>query len=208
MTVLRFSAAVITALMLISRPSSAANFSITSNSTTAQTLGTGAGQTGSVSSGVSLTVSSTAIAVTISGNNAMLTNGGTISQTGTDRVIRDNTGVTNLVINNGGGTNFAALMQTADADVIQMNKTPASITFNNYGTLTSLNASKAGSQAIDFNAILSGANTLNNFSTGVIQASEADAVRPVMNGVVSNAGTIKSTWATTSSGSSSDGVDA
>lgn len=112
MTFLRFSAAVITALMLISRPASAANFSITSNSTTAQTLGTGTGQTGSVSSEVSLTVSSTAIAVTISGNNATLTNDGTISQTGTGRVIRDNIGVTNSVTNNGSGANFAAHMRT------------------------------------------------------------------------------------------------
>ena len=38
-----------------------------------------------------------------------------------------------------------------------------------------------------------------------MQASEADAVRPGVNGVVFNAGTIKST---TTTGSSSDGVDA
>ncbi|MBW8780943.1 MAG: PEP-CTERM sorting domain-containing protein [Verrucomicrobia bacterium] len=96
-------------------------------------------------------------------------------------------------------------MQTADADVIQMNKSPASVTFNNYGTLTSLNASLGGSQAIDFNAILSGSNTVNNYSTGLIQASEADAIRPGVNGAVNNDGTIKSTSTT---GSSSDGIDA
>jgi hypothetical protein len=126
-------------------------------------------------------------------------------QTGTGRVVRDNTGVTGLVINNGSATNSSALMQAADADVIQMNKTPASVTVNNYGTMTSLNASAGGSQAIDFNAIGSGANVINNFSTGVLQASEADAVRPGVNGVVNNSGLIKSTSTT---GSSSDGVDA
>lgn len=183
----------------------AATFVISTNSTTAQTLGSGSGQTGTINSGVSLTVSGATVAVTITGNNETLTNLGTLSQTGTGRAIRDNTGVTGLIINNGSSTNSTALMQTADADVIQMNKAVASVTFNNYGTLTSLNASAGGSQAIDFNAITSGSNILNNYSTGIIQASEADAVRPGVNGTVNNDGTIKST---TTTGSSSDGVDA
>jgi hypothetical protein len=105
----------------------------------------------------------------------------------------------------GGVANSTALMQTADGDVIQMNKSAASVTLNNYGSMISLNASAGGSQAVDFNAILSGANTVNNFAGAVMQASEADAVRPGVNGVVFNAGTIKST---TTTGSSSDGVDA
>jgi MYXO-CTERM domain-containing protein len=188
----------------------AGTFTISSNSTTAQTLGTGAGQTGTVNAGVSLIVSGATIAVTISGNNETLTNLGTIKQTGTGRVIRDNTGVTGLVINNGSSSNSAALMQAADADVIQMNKPTASVTFNNYGTLTSSNASVGGSQAIDFNAITSGSNIVNNYATGIMQATDADAVRPGVNGVVYNAGIIKSTIATitgTNNGSGSDGVD-
>src|ERR1700722_491550 len=96
-------------------------------------------------------------------------------------------------------------MQTADGDVIQMNKSPASVTLSNYGSMISLNASAGGSQVVDFNAILSGADTVNNFAGAVTQASEADAVRPGVSGVVNNAGTIKST---TTTGSSSDGVDA
>ncbi|MEI6818384.1 MAG: PEP-CTERM sorting domain-containing protein [Verrucomicrobiota bacterium] len=183
-------------------------FTLSSNSTTAQTLGSGASQTGTVNANKSLTVSGTTVAVTISGNNETLTNLGTISQTGTGRVIRDNVGVTGLVINNGSSSNSVALMQAADADVIQMNKTAASVTLNNYGTMTSLNATKGGSQAVDFTAILSGSNTINNYSTGILQASEADAARPGVSGVVNNAGLIKSTWATSSSGNSSDGVDA
>jgi hypothetical protein len=127
---------------------------------------------------------------------------GVLEQTGTGRAIRDNTGVTGLTIYNGcavgvmacgGVANSTALMQTADGDVIQMNKSPASVTLNNYGSMISLNASG------------SGANTVNNFAGAVMQASEADAVRPGVNGVVNNAGTIKST---TTTGSSSDGVDA
>ena len=75
------------------------------------------------------------------------------------RAIRDNTGVTDLVITNGSSTNSSGLIESADGDVIQMNKSPASVTLNNYGVgMTSLNASAGGSQVVDFNAILSGAN--------------------------------------------------
>src|SRR5262249_52629219 len=152
------------ALLGGSRPAAATSFTITSSSTTAQTLN--AGETGSITTTGSLTVSGSAVAVTIAGSNATLTNSGTLKQTGTGRAIRDNVGVTNLQVTNNAG----ALMQTADADVIQMNKTPASVTLNNYGTMTSLNASKGGAQAVDFNAILSGSNTINNYSTGIMQA--------------------------------------
>lgn len=46
---------------------------------------------------------------------------------------------------------------------------------------------------MDFNAILSGSNTINNYSTAIMQAAGADAVRPGVNGIVFNAGTMKST---------------
>jgi hypothetical protein len=49
-----------------------------------------------------------------------------------------------------------------------------------------------------------GSNTLHNFSTGVITATEADAVRPGVNGFVYNDGLIKSSTVT---GSSSDGIE-
>jgi hypothetical protein len=119
-------------------------------------------------------------------------------------VIRDNVGVTGFVVTNGSATNSSALMQAADADVIQMNKSPASVTLNNYGSMISLNASAGGSQAVDFNAIQSGANTVDNFAGCLLKAFEADAVRPGVNGVVFNAGTILSI---TTTGSSSDGGD-
>jgi hypothetical protein len=182
----------------------AASFTISAPSTTAQTLGAGSGQTGQVTATGSLTVGGSTVAVTVSGNNATLTNLGAIVQTGTGRVIRDNTGVTGLVVTNGSSSNSTASMQAADADVIQMNKSPASVTLNNYGTMTSLNASAGGSQVVDFNAILSGANTVNNYAGAVMRSFEADVVRPGVNGVVFNAGTMLST---TTTGSSSDGID-
>ena len=196
----------IAAVGLLAAPAAfATTFTINGPSTSAQTLGSGSGQTGTITDLGTLTVSGSTVAVTISGNNATLTNLGVLSQTGTGRAIRDNTGVSGLIINNGSSTNSTALIQAADADVIQMNKSPASLTLNNYGVMTSLNASAGGSQVVDFNAILSGANIVNNYSTGVIHAYEADAVRPGVNGVVNNYGQIIST---TTTGSSSDGVDA
>ena len=38
--------------------------------------------------------------------------------------------------------------------------------------MTSFNASAGGSQVVDFNAILSGGNVVNNFSTGARSLSE------------------------------------
>lgn len=169
----------------------AGSFAITGNSSTAQTFD-GAGQTGSVSASGKLTVSGSKVAVTVSADNATLTNLGTISQTGTGRVIRDNTGVSGLMITNGSISNSTALMQSADADVIQMNVSNGSVTLNNYGQMNSLNASFGGAQAVDFTAITTGANTINNYAGALMKASDADAVRPGVNGVVYNAGTIQS----------------
>ena len=179
----------------------AGSFDITGSSTGAQTLG--ANQTGTVESTGTLTVSGGTVAVTVNGNNATINNLGSITQTGSGRVIRDNTGVQSLVVNNGSTTNSSALMQAADADVIQMNVANSNATLNNYGRMISLNASAGGSQAVDFSA-MTGANTINNYAGGLMKATEADAVRPGLNGVVYNAGTILSV---TTTGSSSDGVD-
>ena len=189
---------------LVAADATAADFTISGASSTAQTLGSGSGQTGNVTASGVLTIGGGTVAVTITGNNATLNNLGTINQTGTGRVIRDNVGVANLVVNNGSATNSTALMQTANGDVIQMNQPTASVTLNNYGRMISLNPAGAGSQAVDFSAITSGANIVNNFFGGLMKATEADAVRPGVNGVVFNAGTILSV---TTTGSSSDGID-
>ncbi len=180
----------------------AASFIITNGltSTAGQTLSSG--QSGTIQSGGLLSVAGSTIGVSITGN-ATLVNNGTINMTGTGRAIRDNTGGLTLTVTNGVG----ASITTFDADVIQMNKANSNVVFNNYGTLTSTNNSAQGNQAIDFNAITTGSNVLNNFAGAVIQANEADAVRPGVNGVVNNAGIIRSTN-NPGSTSSSDGVDA
>jgi len=189
-------------------PAIAAPFTISTASTTAQTLGSGSGQTGSVTSTGSLTVSGSAVAVTISGNNATLTNLGIITQSGSGRAVRDSTTVNGLTINNGSASNTTATMQTINADVVQMQNAGSSITVNNFGTMTSNNSSAGGNQVVDLAGITTGSNTVNNGSatnsSALMQATSADAVRPGVNGVVNNYGRIVSTAPT---GSSSDGVD-
>ena len=199
------SASAIQFLLLAALPvgmATAAQFTINGNSSAAQTLN--AGETGTVAASGALAISTgDTVAITIAGDGATLNNSGSIIQNGTGRVIRDNTGVKNLTINNAAG----ALMQAADADVIQMNKAKASVTLNNYGSMVSLNASAGGAQAVDFGSITSGANVVNNFAGGKLLATDADAVRTGVNGVVNNSGLIKSNI-TKSDGSGSDGVDA
>ncbi len=190
--------------VLAAAQAQAAGFTVTGTSNTAQTL---SGGTGSVTATGKLDVHDGNIAITVTGNNAIIDNQGTILQSGTganaNRAIRDNTGVSALVINNGSATNAGALIQTADGDVVQMNKAKSSVTLNNYGAMISSNASAGGSQAVDFNA-MTGASVVNNYSTGLLKALEADAVRPGVNGTVNNWGRILSV---TTTGASSDGVD-
>jgi hypothetical protein len=202
--------AVLTLFHLNAEPAFASSFTIVAPDTTARTLGPGSGETGTVTAAGSLTVSGGTVAVTISGNNGTLTNLGSITQSGNGRVIRDNTGVSGLMITNGSTTNSTASMTSADADVIQMNKSPASVTLNNYGKMASANASAGGAQVVDFNAIQSGTNVVNNFATGVMTATDADVVRPGAGGVVYNAGSMTSiikTFSGANNGLGSDGVD-
>lgn len=181
----------------------AATFEITARQTSNTPQSLAATQSGTIDATGTLSIGgSTAAAIAVTGSST-ITNNGTLIDTGTGRGIRDNTGNLTLTVTNGTG----AVMQTADNDVIQMNKASSNIVFYNYGKLASLNASLGGAQAIDFNAISTGSNTLYNYATGDIEAYEADAVRPGVNGFVYNDGLIKSTNAPGST-SGSDGIDA
>jgi hypothetical protein len=132
--------------------------------TVAQTFPSGAGV---VSSTGNLQVTGSSIAITVTGT-CSIQNDGMIKQTGTGRAIRDNTGGLTLIVTNNAG----ALLHAADADPIQMNKPNSNISFDNYGSVISLNASAGGSQAIDWNAITIGSNTLHNYSTGLLKPSK------------------------------------
>jgi len=182
-----------------------AGFIISSTVTTAQTLATG---TGEVTASGTLAVSGTAIGIAVTGN-AAIANSGVIEQLGTGRSIRDNTNNTTLTVTNHAG----ARISSADNDTFQVNQTNVTVTLENFGEMRSYNASKGGAQVVDWNAVTTAANSLYNRVGGVIEAAAADAVRPGVNGVIDNAGTIGAVPAVEGSSpsrtaSSSDGIDA
>jgi len=195
-------AAVLAAIVFAS--SARAQFSpgpnpVSGNATSTQTL---AGGTGTVTASGSIKIASgTTAAVTMSGGTAgaptTLANNGAIQQNSGGRAIQSSGTNAVLVIQNNAG----ATISTTSNDTVAAgtgSTTVTSVSLTNAGTISSA----AGGQAVNFNKITSGTNSVIN--TGTIQAFGSDAVRPGVNGTVVNSGTIFSTQV---SGSSSDGVD-
>ena len=180
---------------------------ISTASTAGQTLADG--QKLAVTSTGSLNVGggTLAVSVTPSGKGTVsIDNQGTIAQTGSARAIQDAKTVT-LTLDNGSTSNSAATITTVGSDVIQLTNKGDSVTLNNYGSMiVTTNATGAGAQAVDFNAITTGSNTINNYTGALLKALNADAVRPGVNGIVNNAGTILSVDSFANSGN--DGIDA
>ncbi len=165
-----------------------------------------------VNTGVTVNVTSGSNAtVTVTGGTAgsptTLINSGTIEQTGsggTNRGVQTSGTGSVIVIQN----NLGATISTAANDTIaigQGSTSVASVSLTNAGTIQSFGA--GAGQAVNFNKIQSGANSVAN--SGSILANGSDAVRTGVNGLVTNSGTIKATQVLISGAlSSSDGVDA
>lgn len=204
-----FVPAIIAVVLLSTPPVQAATTTISGTTQTSKVT-LASGDELDVSATGTLNVSSNNDAVLATGN-ATVNNQGTILQSATgsnaNRAIRDNTGSTSVSITNGSISNSTALIQAADSDAIQMNKASNTVVLYNYGQIISLNASAGGAQALDFAAITSGSNTVYNYYSGLIQATNADAVRPGVNGIIYNSGTIKSIIPVPSSGGGTDGID-
>lgn len=185
----------------------AANFNISNTTSSGQTL---TAQSGTVTSTGLLSVAGSTTAVGFGAGALILINSGTIRQTGDGRALRNNSGAASLTVTN----NTGALIQAADADAFQISVANTSITLNNSGRIFSLNASQGGAQAVDWDGIKTGANTLNNYATGIIRANYADGVRMGVSGTLNNQGLIEAVPflevdSTTGldDASSSDGVD-
>ncbi|CAN5721576.1 hypothetical protein BH11VER1_BH11VER1_21060 [soil metagenome] len=173
----------------------AATFILSSNSTTAQTLNAN-GETGTVNSGVSLTLGGSTVAVSMSATTS-LTNNGTIQQTGTGRAIDSTAANSSLTISNTG------TISAVTTDAIRVN-TDSAISLTNSGTIIV----SAGGQAIDLRGITTKSNSVTNQAGGVISAVGEDAIRPGVNGVIINAGTITATPVVTAGvATGSDGID-
>ena len=183
----------------------AADFTVSSGTDiTAKTLA--AGNTGTVASGAALSISGSGNAITLSATSGTTTiiNSGSILQTGTGRTIRNNTsGTPSFSITNNSG----ALIRSADADTIRADIAGSNWTIINSGTISSLNPSAAGSQAIDFDAVTTGIVSITNNVGGQITAFAADAIRPGANAVIINAGTISATLNPLDLAPGSDGID-
>ena len=164
-----------------------ASFSVPTESTntSAQTLA--AGNSGTVESNASLSVSGSSVAVTITGSST-LTNNGTIEQTGTARGIYNNTAAAVLTLNNNG------TITSLGDDVIKVGKGTAGIILNNQGTIWQKGTGAGAGQALDLTSINSAGSTIINGSTSntaaLIQADGDDALRPGSNMSILNYGTI------------------
>ena len=199
-----------------------ANFTVNTPVTATQYF-LGGGETGTVNGispntgSITYTSSSNDITVDNTGNSSstvFIYNSGTISNTntGSGQNGRDiqvtGTGAAAVTLN---VTNYAGgTLKTSYADVIQSGQTDTTATVNNYGTINAQNtgtSASGGQQAIDFNKVTAATTTVNNYTGGIIEAYDADAVRPGVGGFVNNDGMIKSTNPA-NSGDGSDGIDA
>jgi outer membrane autotransporter protein len=170
---------------------------------------------------------------TISGSDSVtIENGGTLTTSGTSLTLDAATAAPGITVTNSGSllsgnrgidtsgsggapfnftlTNHAgATISTSDDSVRINGDVPVGrIVVENSGTIVS----QAG-QGIDFDKISTAGNVvINNRAGGIIQAMDADAVRPGEGGVVNNWGTIVSNAPANTSGdpeddTSNDGVD-
>lgn len=190
-------AGLIAATLLITIKPAFAQFSpggaTISTSVGAQTLSSG---TGTVTSSGTISVSGSTVGVTVSGTST-LNNDGTIQNTSSGRAINNSANNSNLTINNTG------LISSGSSDAIRIDTANSAISLTNSGTIRVIN----GGQAIDWAAITTASNTLNNLAGGQITAVGEDAVRPGQNGIIINAGTISATVAPAADPAGADGID-
>jgi hypothetical protein len=178
---------------------------IAAPTTATQTVGNG--NTCTVTSAGAINVSSgsnpavTMAATGSSPTQITLVNSGTIQVTN---------GVAQRAVQTSGTNQIIVIQNNANATIHTVNDDTVAVGTGGSNTVLSaqlINAgtiqSDAGGQAVNFNKILSGTNSITN--SGLIQATNSDAVRPGVNGTVGNTGTILSI-ATTDTGT--DGIDA
>jgi outer membrane autotransporter protein len=151
-----------------------------------------------------LSVDDTAIKWNSAATDLRITNEGLIESTAVEgRAVNAGGSATaprNLTLSNNAG---GIIRAQNDAIRINVDITGGNVKLTNAGTILS----SVDGQAIDFDAISStssGAVEINNLVGGMIQSTDADAIRPGEGAVVNNAGTI---YAGKVSNDSSDGID-
>jgi hypothetical protein len=187
--------------------SSTTKVSLTAAGTLTLTSTTTLNVKGSGSGNVAVNVNdSTANDVITINNSGTLEQSGTVASGNGQEAISDGHGGVNIFINNFTG----GLIQTTANSTILFSKSSNNITINNSGTINSLSSgstsSSSSNQAIDLSGInTTGNTTINNNVGGLIEAVDGDAIRPGLNGVINNSGTIMSTNVALTK---SDGIEA
>jgi uncharacterized protein with beta-barrel porin domain len=178
-------------------PALAASFTVNTGATNTLSQTLNNGETGTVQSGGTLATSG--VSITWSGANSVVTvtNSGTITSSG-------NRGFDTGTVTNGTltFTNNAGATITSSNDALRISGSigTGTVVINNYGTMTSTNNGRA--VQADANTSTTGSLTINNFAGGLMQSlGDQDAIRPGMNGVVNNWGTINAAAGT------GDGID-
>jgi autotransporter-associated beta strand protein len=118
------------------------------------------------------------------------------------------TNIAGFTIANGAAGNSAALIQSA-GDAVRFTASTLGTTaaytvaLDNFGTIQSTGVGANNGQALDFNDLVAtgGKITITNEAGGLIQAADADAIRPGANATVNNSGTIKALFSTASNAS-------
>lgn len=190
----------------------AASFTITSGTTNTTAQSVSGTNTGTVEANATLRSTSGTVPLTWNGasTGVVITNSGTIENTGSGRVV-DATGAlanrTFTFLNN-----IGAVVRSTQNDVFRFNlaMTSGSIVIDNAGLIQAGGSGYTSGlgQAIDVRGMTGAASmTIINRATGIIEALSDDAIRTGQTTVVENYGIIRSFGTNTSSGSS-DGIDA
>jgi outer membrane autotransporter protein len=164
---------------------------ISSSSTTCQTLSGGGSLTVGSTGSLSVSSSSDAVTVTSQTTGVTITNSGTIADTASGKraITINGTSQTSLVITNNAG----ATITSSGDDAIHGGKNSAQITsgsliINNDGTIS---ATGSSGQAIDLdNTSGTFTSIINNNATGVISSASSDAIKAGVGATINNAGTI------------------
>nr|WP_298794031.1 Hint domain-containing protein [uncultured Acetobacter sp.] len=152
----------------------------------------------------SISTSKTTVSVDLDSINTLdIENSGTLKSTGKRGIDATAAGAaaktsgTKLTINNSGTIEGSDDGMRIDADMPS-----ATILLTNSGTIDST----TDGQAIDFDSLATASSiTITNTATGVIESTDADAVRPGENAVINNAGTIYAAGA--NGATKNDGID-
>ena len=208
----RFAIVVGAAALMAPWAVEAASFTVTSGTTDTTTKTVAGTDTGTVASGG--TLRSTSGTATIGWNGAstgvIISNFGTIENTGSGRVIDATGAVANRTftfLNNVG-----AIVRSTQNDVFRFNlaMTSGTIVIDNAGLISAGGTGYAAGQALDFRGMTGAASmTIINRATGIIESLTDDAIRPGVNATIENYGIIRSFGANTSGGANgtSDGID-